>query len=268
MAIVHLPSSTAVAKSFGLLVGFGSLFLYSPIAIRLIRQNQKAAEGLVLSTWWLKLASYTASDIYYITQGYNLSTYIETVILTLEAGTILFLVAYYQRLLTGTFWCQVTIFLVGSTLMFLVAPIQLISLGQGISAILNTSALLPQFYLNHRRQKAGDYSPITAGLASIGCLVRLFTTFQLNDADGLLVVTFGAALLVNASLLAQICYLGTQVEGRTLWDVLAADGRRSTESEFIEVQNCDDTPYHREEEDIALVDIQENSPLTVRRQNQ
>jgi len=80
----------------------------------------------------------------------------------------------------------------------------------------------------------------------------------LNSADGLLLATFGTTLLVNASLLAQICYLGTQVEGRTLWDILTADGRGSREMELNEIDNCDDTPYHREE-DIALVDVQEST---------
>lgn len=153
-----------------------------------------------------------------------------------------------------------------STLFLLSAPLQLVALGQGISAVLNTGALIPQFILNQKRQKAGDYSPITALLATLGCLVRLFTTVQLNDADGLLIATFGSALLVNASLFCQICYLGTQIEGRTLVDVLTADGRRSTETEteFDIVDNYENTPYHIEE-DIALVDIEENSPLTERR---
>ncbi|CAJ1934818.1 unnamed protein product [Cylindrotheca closterium] len=258
--------STVFAQILGYLVGVGSFALYSPIILRLWRQKQKAAEGLVLSTWWLKLTSYTASDIYYINQGYNLSTYIETLILALEAAVVLCLVAYYQTLANHRFKCQVTIFLAVSILLLLTAPIQLVALGQGISAVLNTGALIPQFILNHRRQKAGDYSPITAGLATIGCLIRLFTTVQLNDADGLLIATFGSAALVNASLMIQICYLGTQIEGRTLSDVLTADGRRSAETEFDEADNCQTTPYHKEE-DIALVGIQENSPLTERRQN-
>ena len=259
--------STVFAQILGYLVGAGSTLLYTPIAIRLCRQREKAAEGLVLSTWWLKLSSYSVSDIYYISQGYNLSTYIESVILALEAAVVLCLVAYYQKLANDRFKCQVTIFLAVSILLLLTAPIQLVALGQGISAVLNIGALIPQFILNHRRQKAGDYSPITAGLATIGCLVRLFTTVQLNNADGLLIATFGSALLVNAGLLTQICYLGTQIEGRTLSDVLTADGRRAEETELDEVDNCETTPYHKEE-DIALVGVEENSPLTERRQNE
>lgn len=264
--MVLFTDSTAIAQILGYFVGLGATLLYTPIAIRLFRQKQKAAEGLVLSTWWLKVSSYTASDIYYSNQGYSLSTYVETVVLALEAAVVLCLVAYYQRLANGRFLCQVTFFLTVSLLVFLVAPIQLVALGQGISVVLNTGALLPQFILNHKRQKAGDYSPVTAGLATIGCLVRLFTTVQLNNADGLLIASFGSALLVNASLLAQMCYLGTQIEGRTLGDVLTADGRRSTAIEFDDIDDGETTPYQKDE-DIALVGLQENSPLSVRGQN-
>jgi hypothetical protein len=56
-------AAEAAAKSIGYLIGFGSLILYTPIAIRIFRQ--KHANGLVISTWWLKLCSYILSDIYY-----------------------------------------------------------------------------------------------------------------------------------------------------------------------------------------------------------
>ena len=92
-----------------------------------------------------------------------------------------------------------------------------------MSAILNTGALIPQFLLNNERQKAGDYSPITAGLASFGCLVRVFTTIQLANSDALLLASFGIAFILNSALFAQIIYLGTMVEKRSLGEVLSAD---------------------------------------------
>ena len=51
------------AKGIGYLIGIGSLLLYTPIAIRICRQQH--ANGLVISTWWLKLISYILSDIFY-----------------------------------------------------------------------------------------------------------------------------------------------------------------------------------------------------------
>jgi len=263
MSFFQLSDSTTFADILGYLIGAGSLLLYTPIAIRLWRQ--KSAEGLVLSTWWLKLLAYTASDIYGFTHGYPISTYIETLIMTVEAAVILCLVVYYQKLANGRFWCQVIAFFSISLCVLVAAPIQLIVFGQGVSSILNISALVPQFILNHRRQKAGDYSPITAGLATGGCLARIFTTIKLTNADGILLASFGLASLANAALLGQIIYLGTQIEGRTLRDVLTADsGRASTEIAPNETDYSDLSPYYREEEDIGLVDMQENSLLNQR----
>ena len=90
-----------LATGLSYLVGAGSLFLYAPIAIRTIRTG--SAEGLTLSTWWLKLASYTASDVYAFSHGYPIAQYVETSFITLEAAAILFLVSWYQRRFDATF---------------------------------------------------------------------------------------------------------------------------------------------------------------------
>lgn len=79
-------NATSLATALGYLVGLGSLLLYTPIAVRLYRN--KSANETALSTWRLKLASYTCSDIYYLLKGYPLSTYIETLMITVEATGI------------------------------------------------------------------------------------------------------------------------------------------------------------------------------------
>ena len=93
--------SGLVARGLGYLVGAGSLLLYTPIAIRVYRQQD--ASGLTLSTWWLKLASYTCTIVYSLANHYPISTYVETVIISGEALIILALVAFYQRRLDATF---------------------------------------------------------------------------------------------------------------------------------------------------------------------
>ena len=130
---------------------------------------------------------------------------------------------YYKKQADGIFWSYVVAFATTVIYLLYAAPPQAVAMGQGLSAVLNTGALIPQFVLNNERQKAGDYSPITAGLASFGCLVRVFTTIQLADSDVLLLASFGIAFILNSALFAQIIYLGTQVERRSLFDVLSAD---------------------------------------------
>ena len=211
-----------IAKTLGYLVGFGSLMLYTPIAIRICRQ--KHADGLVISTWWLKLSSYILSDVYYVRKKYNLSTYVETVIITIESIVILFLVAFYQRSITEvSFWFLLAAFVLGSIYGFTVAPNSVILLGQLSSVFINSAALIPQFHHNYTKKTKGDYSPLTTSLASAGCLVRMFTTVTLNHSDPVLMISFLSAFIVNIALLIQILYYGIRVEGLNFLQIFMSD---------------------------------------------
>ena len=70
--IAEVSATSVIAQGLGYVVGAGSLLLYTPIAIRICRQRD--ASGLTLSTWWLKLISYTCSDVYSFANGYLVST--------------------------------------------------------------------------------------------------------------------------------------------------------------------------------------------------
>lgn len=70
--IAEVSATSVIAQGLGYVIGAGSLLLYTPIAIRVCRQRD--ASGLTLSTWWLKLISYTCSDVYSFANGYLVST--------------------------------------------------------------------------------------------------------------------------------------------------------------------------------------------------
>jgi len=214
----------SIAQGLGYLVGTGAVLLYTPIAVRIVRQE--SADGLTLSTWWLKLVSYTCSILYNFDKGYPLSSYAETAVLGIESVTILVLVSYYQqKLFNAQFLGLVAVFVtaVGVALNDQITPPEVLALGQAGSAVINVFALVPQFALNARTKTAGDYSPITASLATVGCTIRLFTTTQLANSDPLLLGSFGLAFLLNGSLLLQILYYGVRYEGKSLTAVLTAD---------------------------------------------
>jgi mannose-P-dolichol utilization defect protein 1 len=214
--------SDALATGLGYLVGAGSLLLYAPIGARLART--RSADGLTLSTWWLKLASYTASDVYAHAAGYPISTYVETLIVTVEAAALLLAVAALQgRLATPQFAGLALLYAAALGWALAAAPPEALSLGQAAATLLNTGALVPQLALNARRRAAGDYSPLTASLACAGCAIRLFTTLQLSGGDPLLLAGFGSGLALNGALLGQVVYFGTVVERRSLGAVLCAD---------------------------------------------
>jgi len=215
-------SSTWLANALGYLIGLGSLMLYTPIAVRLVRQ--KTAQGTTLSTWMMKLSSYTCTDLYSFWNHYPISTYIETLIITLEAAMILTLVVLYQqRHRDVTLWSFVAAFTAGTAYLYVRAPPKVLALGQLSAAALNAGALVPQFASNLRQRSKGDYSPVTAALAATGCAIRLYTVQTLADSDPILLISFGMALVLNTALLLQIVYYGMAVEGLSLGAVLSAD---------------------------------------------
>lgn len=213
--------SEALATALGYLIGAGSLALYTPILLRVFRQ--KSARGLTLSTWWLKLSSYACSDVYSFRNGYPLSTYVETLIISVEAALVLVAVAAYQRRIDASFALCAVLLLAACSWALTDAPPQAIACAQGSATLLNTGALIPQLAQNSFRREAGGYSPITAALACTGCAIRLFTTKELADGDPLLLAGFGCGLVLNAALLGQIVWYGVVVAGQPLLSVLSAD---------------------------------------------
>ena len=215
-------SLLAIANALGYLMGLGSLMLYTPIAIRLYRQ--KTADGTTLSTWMMKVASYTCNDLYYMANHYPFSTYIDTFFITVEAAIVFALVVLYQHKgRDPVVWIFVSGYCISSILLYSMAPPNLLALSQIAAVILNSGALVPQFLWNMKHRTKGDYSPITALLAAIGCSVRLWTVQTLANNDIVLLGSFAIALFFNVSLLLQIIYYGTHVEGLTLLQVLSAD---------------------------------------------
>jgi len=221
-----------IATVLGYAVGAGSFLLYTPIAIRVLRRG--SADGLTLSTWYLKLVSYTCSDIYAYSNGYDISTYAETIVITVEAMIILLLVASYQRKIATAPFVSFAVLYTALTAwgsLSGLAPAGFIAVGQAGSTVLNTGAIIPQLRQNDRLSSSGDYSPVTALLASVGCFVRCFTTVQLNGSDPLLLTGYGIALILNVGLLLQILYYGVRTENQSIASVFLSDIQNSEETE-------------------------------------
>lgn len=63
---------------------------------------------------------------------------------------------------------------------------------------------------------------MTASLACAGCLIRIFTTYELAGGDQLLLFGFASAFVLNGVLLAQTLLYGV-AQGGTILGVLASD---------------------------------------------
>ena len=69
-----MPSDAVVVVSMviGWLSAAGSTLLYTPMIFRVLRK--RSADGLVVSTWWLKFSSYSAMLVYNVVHGFPLNT--------------------------------------------------------------------------------------------------------------------------------------------------------------------------------------------------
>ncbi|KAL7466760.1 hypothetical protein ACHAXS_007048 [Conticribra weissflogii] len=217
VAETETSSLKPLAETLGYVLGGASLLLYTPIAVRVLRQ--KSADGLTVSTWWLKLTSYTCTDAYNFKKGFPITAFSETLVITFEAMVILSLVSFYQKKLNRGTFALASLYLTLTTWLFALAQVS--------ATLLNTFALVPQLWQNYQRKSSGDYSAVTSTLASLGCSIRLFTTVELADSDLLLLFNYGVALLLNLSVLMQILWFGTKEEGKSIINLYLADVKTS-----------------------------------------
>ena len=220
-----MASAGGAVSALGYAVGAGSLLLYAPVGLKVARQGRPAAEGLAVSTWWFKVAGFTASVLYNTSQGYPLEQYSETVVLAAESVVVLALVSYHRGEKSGfdaQFVAGIAALAGAAYLGATSAPPEVLAAAQGGSIVIQTSALLPQIALNAQRSSC-EYSPVTSGLAFLGCSTRIFTTLQLAGGDPLLLAGFGAALLLNTVLLSQALYFGAVKQGASLREIFTAD---------------------------------------------
>ena len=78
-AVLSVCNLDGLAALVGWVMGAGSLFLFAPIFLRMIRK--KSAAGLSVVTWVLQMAAFSGSTLYNASRGHPLSTYSEACIL-------------------------------------------------------------------------------------------------------------------------------------------------------------------------------------------
>ena len=78
---------TMVAKALGYVIGVGSLAVYLPIVISLLKK--KSADGFSVATWVFNLMGITLAVIYPLKKGFPMSTFVELLLLVVQSTGIL-----------------------------------------------------------------------------------------------------------------------------------------------------------------------------------
>jgi len=191
-----------VAKILGYCMGGGSLLLYSPIAIQLLKD--KNADGFSVSTWVYNVVGLVCAFAYPFKRGFPLSTYVEMIIISAQSAGILGLICFYRSLMKE-YIIGMLLFCLGGGRIFstdvTLSP-QVLSSLQFIAIIICNYATVPQILLTFKT-KSASWSPITALMSIIGNSVRIFTTMQLTG-DILTLSGNAMGLIGNFILLFQI----------------------------------------------------------------
>lgn len=195
------------ARSLGFLVGAGGATMYSPIIYKVI--EAKSANGLSLSTVCAQLLGYSCAVAYSYNRGFPVSTYVETIFLTIQSAILMTLALWFDKTpnilaaaIGGVFYVALAAYV-----FFKGPPIALLAVLQGSATVLLTGALVPQILRNWRQKNSGQWSLFTAGLSVAGNAIRVFTTLQLTR-DPLLLSGFVFGLTLNSILFAQIILYG------------------------------------------------------------
>lgn len=193
--------ATLFARFLGYVVAAGAMFIYSPILIKLISKGN--ADGFSLYTWVFNIIGLTLALSYPVKKGFPISTYLEILLAGTQSVTILALISYYQGHLISYF-IGLSV-LVISFFSFQKIPNvdpKLLNMVQIFATLFANYANIPQILLTFKLKKS-SWSPISASLSVIGCLIRIFTSIQLTK-DPILIGGYTLGLLTNSLLLCQI----------------------------------------------------------------
>lgn len=188
------------ARSLGWAVTAGSLTIYLPILIGILRR--RSARGLSLSTWALQLCGYAAALVYPVRKRFPPSAYFETVALGVQSVLVLGALVALEKPRGWPLACAAcALVLCACALGVRLAPLWALTAVQAAAAVSVNGALIPQLVSNVRRRSSGGWSVITAALSTAGNGARVFTSVQLTS-DWLLVAGFCAGFALNAAMLS------------------------------------------------------------------
>ena len=155
----------------------------------------------------LQLLAFSFAICYPVRQGYPLSSYFDMVALAAQAVAIVALVLVNEGIMTlpavAASLAALTLLLCGITV---AAPLLVVTALQAGASATMVLAVLPQVAKNFAAGSSGGWSPISAGLSTVGNCIRVFTTLKLTG-DPLLLAQFSAGALLNGVLFAQAVLL-------------------------------------------------------------
>lgn len=190
-----------LAKLLGYAMGAGALVLYVPIIFKLVQQGN--SDGFSTATWIYSLLGHSLALAYPMKMKFPLNTYSEILGSILQIIIILGITSYY---LGRTFEFSLGIMSISTIFCLFQAtnifPMKYLGLIQIMATIIGNYANVPQILLAYQTKQT-SWSAISAFLAVVGSIIRIFTTLQLTR-DPFVLGGYTLGVVTNSILLFQI----------------------------------------------------------------
>lgn len=202
----HIPEHLKLdkvlfAKLLGYAMGAGALLLYFPIIMKLIQQGN--SDGFSTATWIYSLFGHSLALAYPMKKKFPLTTYSEILGSLLQIIVILGITSVYLGKLfeyfMGIMSLGIIFYLFQTTNLY---PQKYLGLIQILATIIGNYANVPQIILAYRTKQT-SWSAISAFLAVVGSIIRIFTTLQLTR-DPFVLGGYVLGVVTNSILLFQI----------------------------------------------------------------
>ena len=192
-----------LSKSLGYAIVAGALIVKLPQILKLLSSGR--ADSIAPSMFILENIGYSISWAYNHRMGYPFSTYGESVFLLLQGYVLVFLVFYYNKQLTATFWTYTALYAAFAVSLFTVASPGVLAALQSLSIPLFAASRLPQIWSNYKEQSTGQLAFLTTFLNAAGSAARVFTTVQ-EVPDPIMLTGVGISTALNGIILAQMLW--------------------------------------------------------------
>ena len=201
-------SKAALAsKILGWGMGFGSLFLYSPILMDLIKSSESAVDAYSVQTFIYTMLGSSATILYSFKKQFAINTYIELCNNAIQQLIIVCMICVYSNNKKFLSTLLLSVSTIGFYILrFIPSGSPVISIVQVIGTILQNFSLVPQIIKNFQ-QKNTRWSIYTAVAAFLGLCVRVFTTIT-TVKDPLLLLSYLLSASLNSVLIWQILHYG------------------------------------------------------------
>tara|TARA_B100000524_G_scaffold204722_1_gene106856 strand:- start:412 stop:1065 length:654 start_codon:yes stop_codon:yes gene_type:complete len=193
----------AVAQSMGLVMSAMSISIFAPILIQLALTQDPS--GFSTMTWACNLAGFALVPIGPIRRGYPFSSYCEYSILiakSLAINAMIYTYGGFCSPFVAACACATAIGGYLATIKYL--PERFVGWTQGLAAAILTLAPLPQIAANFLSHSGGGWPAASAAIATVGNVIRVFTTMRLAEGDKTLLAQFTLGTMLNGIMWGQI----------------------------------------------------------------